>query len=183
MTDWSDVAARSAGYLQRDLPDPLDDVLGGVVERFSDGDAETRQAILESLTPEAARALSVYGERMASRAVHEDSTALLLRGLVAVGLAAAREYHKELMVLLPLFDRSARKLTIDPDGLFEAAAEILGDAAPEWLRRFPERSEAERDLGRMGYEERPTENGLLYARSGPEMSREEVEELQRWAEG
>ena len=86
-------------------------------------------------------------------------------------------------MLLPLFDRSARKLTIDPDGLFEAAAEILGDAAPEWLRRFPERSEAERDLGRMGYEERPTENGLLYARSGPEMSREEVEELQRWAEG
>ena len=117
---------------------------------------------------------------MASLAVHEDSTAMLLRGLVAVGQAAAREYHKELIVLLPLFDRSARKLTIDPDALFDAAAEILGEAAPEWLSRFPE---AERDLASMGYEERPSDNGLLYARSGPMMSREEVEELERWAKG
>ena len=86
-------------------------------------------------------------------------------------------------MLLPLFDRSARKLTIDPDALFDAAAEILGEAAPEWLRRFPERNEAERDLGRMGYEERATENGLLYATTGPKMSREEVEELERWLAG
>ena len=180
---WGNVAERSSGYLQRELPHPLDGVLGNAVERFSDGDEATREAILETMTRDAARALAVYGERMASLAVHEDSTATLLRGLVAVGLAAAREYHKELIVLLPLFDRSARKLTIDPDALFEAATEILSDAAPEWLRRFPERSEAERDLGRMGYEERPTENGLLYARTGPQMSREEVEELQRRLEG
>jgi hypothetical protein len=70
-----------------------------------------------------------------------------------------------------------------PDALFDAAAEILGEAAPEWLRRFPERSEAERDLARMRYEERPSDNGLLYARSGRMMSREEVEELQRRLEG
>jgi hypothetical protein len=176
---WNDVAARYAGYLQRDLPDPLDLVLGRVVERFADGDAETRAAILETQTLDAARALSVYGERMASLAVHEDSTGMLLRGLVAVGLAAAREYHKELIVLLPLFDRSARKLTIDPDALFDAAAEILGEASPEWLSRFPERSEAERDLAGMRYEERPSDKGLLYARSGPTRSREEAEELQR----
>jgi hypothetical protein len=171
------------GYLQRPLPDPLDLELGALVERFSDGDEEVRDEVLESLTLEAARVLAVYGERMASLAVHENSTAMLLRGLVAVGIAASKEDYKELLVLLPLFDRSARKLTIDPDGLFEAAAEILGDAAPEWLRRFPERSEAERDLVRMRYEERPSDNGLLYARSGPMMSREEVEELQRRLEG
>src|SRR5687768_8296707 len=124
------------GYLQRPLPDPLDLELGTLVERFSDGDAATREAILETMTLEAARALAVYGERMASLAVHQDSSAMLLRGLVAVGLAAAREYHKELIVLLPLFDRSARKLTIDPDALFDAATEILSEAAPEWLSRF-----------------------------------------------
>jgi hypothetical protein len=180
---WSDVAARSEGYLQRDLPDPLDLVLGNVVERFADGDAETRAAMLDSLTLDTARSLAVYGERMASLAVHEDTTAILLRGLVAVGMAAAREYHKELILLMPLFDRSAGKLTIDPDGLFAAAAEILGDAAPEWLSRFPERSEAERDLASMGYEERPSETGLLYTRTGSAMSREEVEDLERWAEG
>jgi hypothetical protein len=180
---WSEVAARDAGYLQRALPDPLDLVFGGVVERFSDGDRETRDTILESLTLDAARALAVYGERMASLAVHEDSTAVLLRGLVAVGLAATREYHKELIVLLPLFDRSARTLTIDRDGLFEAAAEVLGEAAPDWLRRFPERNEADRDPGSMGFAEQPADNGLLYTRTGPEMSREEVEELQRWVEG
>jgi hypothetical protein len=180
---WGDVARRSSGYLRRELPNPLDGVLGNVVERFSDGNEATREAIIETMTLDAARALAVYGERMASLAVHEDSTATLLRGLVAVGMAAAREYHKELIVLLPLFDRSARKLTIDPDALFDAAAEILAEAAPEWLSRFPERSEAERDLARMRYEERLSNNGLLYARSGPMMSREEVEELQRRLEG
>jgi hypothetical protein len=180
---WSDVAARSAGYLERPLPDPLDLVLGGVVERFADGDRETRVAVLDSLTLDAARALATFGERMASLGVHEDSTAVLLRGLVALGMAAAREYHKELIVRLPLFDRSARKLTIDPDALFEGAAEILGEASPEWLSRFPERSEAERDLASMQFEERPSEGGLLYQWTGPQMSREELDELQRWAEG
>jgi hypothetical protein len=180
---WSEVAARADGYLDRPLPDPLDLALAGVVERFSDGGERTREAILESLTLDAARSLAVFGERMASHAVHEDSTATLLRGLVAVGLAATREYEKELIVLLPLFDHSARTLTIDSAGLFQAAADILGDVAPDWLRRFPERAEADRELSAMGYEQRPAPNGLLYTRTTPAMSREEVEELQRWVDG
>jgi hypothetical protein len=180
---WSEVAARADGYLDRPLPDPLDLALAGVVERFSDGDERTREAILESLTLDAARSLAVFGERMASLAVHEDSTATLLRGLVAVGLAATREYEKELIVLLPLFDQSAGKLTIDSAGLFQAAADILGDVAPDWLRRFHERAEADRELSAMGYEQRPAPDGLLYTRTTPAMSREEVEELQRWVDG
>jgi hypothetical protein len=182
-TLWSEIAGRDTGYLQWELPHTLDGVLGSVVERFSNGDEDTREAILGTMTLEGARALAVYGERMASLAVHEDSTAALLRGLVAVGMAAAKEYEKELLVLLPLFDQSARKLTIDPDALFRSAAEVLGEQAPDWLARFPERSEPERALSVMGYEEERSDNGLLYARTTPELSRDEVEELERWAEG
>lgn len=182
-TLWGEIAGRSTGYLQWELPHTLDGVLGNVVERFSNGDEDTREAILGTMTVEGARALAVYGERMASHAVHEDSTATLLRGLVAVGMAAAREYEKELLLLLPLFDQSARKLTIDPDALFRSAAEVLAEHAPEWLASFPERPEPDRSLSVMGYEERRSDNGLLYARTTPELSREEVDELERWAEG
>jgi hypothetical protein len=182
-TLWGEIAERDTGYLHWDLPHTLDGVLGSVVERFSDGDEATREAIADTMTVEAARALAVYGERMASLAVHHDSSATLLRGLVAVGMAAAREYEKELILLLPLFDESARKLTIDPDALFRSAAEVLGERAPGWLAGFPERPEPDRSLSVMGYEERRSDNGLLYARTTPELSREEVDELERWAEG
>ena len=175
---WDEVVRRSDGYLQQPLPNELDLVVGTLVERFIDGDEEARKAVLETLTIEAARALSVYGERMASQAVHDDSTATLLRGLVAVGMAATREYEKDLVRLLPLFDHSARTLTVDPDALFGHAAEVLGDVAPAWLCDFPERNESERSLQTMGYEEHPTEDGLLYTRH-PSMSREEVEELEK----
>jgi hypothetical protein len=180
---WNEIDGRDVGYLNWELPHTLDGVLGSVVERFSEGDAATRKAILESMTIDAARSLAVYGERMASLAVHQDSTGTLLRGLVAVGIAAKQEYHKELMVLLPLFDHSARILTIDPDALFRSAADVLGEAAPEWIERYPERAPAERTLSVMGYEERRSENGLLYGRKGPQLTREQVEELERWAKG
>jgi hypothetical protein len=179
---WEEVERRGHGYLQAPLPAPLDAALGTVVERYADGDEATRETIRDSLTLGAAQALGTYAERMASQAVHEDSSAALLHGLVAIGVAAARQYEKDLMLLLPLFDRSATVLTIDPDDLFRRAADILGESAPRWLLEWPERSEAERDLGVMGYEERPSENGLLYARE-PDLSREEVDDLQRWIEG
>ena len=180
---WNEIAARDTGYLHWELPHTLDGVLGSVVERFSNGDEDTREAILGTMTLEGAQALAVYGERMASLAVHEDSSATLLRGLVAVGMAAAKEYEKGLLLLLPLFDASARSLTIDPDALFRSAAEVLGEHAPGWLAGFPERSEPERSLSVMGYEERASDNGLLYARTTPQLSREEVEDLERWAKG
>jgi hypothetical protein len=182
-TLWNEIAGRDTGYLHWELPHTLDGVLGNVVERFSNGDEATREAVLDTMTLEGARALAVYGERMASLAVHEDSSAVLLRGLVAVGMAAAREYEKELLLLLPLFDHSARTLTIDPDALFRSAAEVLGEHAPAWLARFPERPAPDRSLSVMGYEERRQDNGLLYARTTPDLSREEVDELERWAEG
>lgn len=122
---WEEVDRRSHGYLDAPLPAPLDAALGTVVERYADGDEQTREAIRDGLTLDAARALAVYAERMASQAVHDDSSAALLSGLVALGMAAAREYEKELMVVLPLFDRSARTIKIDPDALFEHATAIL----------------------------------------------------------
>jgi hypothetical protein len=175
---WEEVDRRSHGYLDAPLPAPLDAALGTIVERFAEGDEQMRDAIRESLTLDAAKALAVYAERMASQAVHDDSSGALLHGLVAVGIASAREYEKELMILLPLFDHSARKIGIDSDALFENAAEILGQDAPKWIPEYPERNEAERDLGAMGYEERPQENGLLYARDFG-LSREKVDEIIR----
>jgi hypothetical protein len=151
-------------YFWGPLPAPFDDTVETLVDAYIGGDDE-KAAIVDGLDTDKAWTLSAYAERAASLAVHGQSPEPLVRGLVAIGLAAARLYHKELLLLLPLFWRSAERLGVDGELLFKSSADLLGDDAPSWLRAFPDREPENRTLAVMGYEEREEPNGLLYHRA------------------
>lgn len=69
-------------------------------------------------------------------------------------------------MLLPLFQRSAEKLDADPRGVSAEASAHLGPTVPDWLSDFPQRAPELRRPEAMGYEERGSATGLLYARTG-----------------
>jgi len=152
-------------YFWGPLPAPLDEAAAKVVDSYIGGDDDEKAKIVDGIDTDRAWTLSGYAERAASLAVHERSPDPLIRGLVAIGLAATRLYHKELLLLLPLFWRSAERLGVDGTLLFTSAADLLGDVAPSWIRAFPDREPANRTLAVMGYEEREEPNGLLYHRA------------------
>lgn len=154
-------------YFWGPLPTAMDETAARVVDGFIGGDEEARTALLEAMNTDRAWTLSAYAERAASLAVHQSDPEPLVRGLVAIGLAATQLYEKEVLILLPLFWRSAERIGVDGTLLFTSASDLLGDAAPDpdWIRLFPERDERGRSLGVMGYEEREEPNGLLYHRA------------------
>jgi hypothetical protein len=152
-------------YFWGPLPAPFDETVAALVDAYIGGDEDEKAAIVDGLDTDKAWTLSAYAERAASLAVHGQSPEPLVRGLVAIGLAAARLYHKELLLLLPLFWRSAERLGVDGELLFKSSADLLGDDAPSWLRAFPDREPGNRTLEVMGYEEREEPNGLLYHRA------------------
>ena len=155
----------SDGYLSWPLPHERDEDCVRLIDSFLDSGTSERRAMVEALSLDQAQTLGVFAERMASHAVHSDSTEPLVRGLVAVGMAAAEDYSKELIPLLALFWRSAEHLTIDPDALFATVSELLGDEAPGWLLSFPEREPANRTPEVMMYEETLDSSELLYRRA------------------
>lgn len=155
------------GWFRGPLPAPFDQTVAKVVDSYIGGDDNERAQLISGLDTDRSWMLAGYAERAASLAIHEASPEPLVRGLVAVGLAAKHLYEKELLILLPLFWRSAERLGIDGSLLFSSASDLLGEGAPDpdWIRLFPERDERGRSLGVMGYEEHEEPNGLLYRRT------------------
>ncbi|MBA2794621.1 MAG: hypothetical protein H0U32_11620 [Thermoleophilaceae bacterium] len=93
----------------REFGVPLDDACSELVDAFVGGDGETRSAIVQAMSLPRAQGLAVYGERMASAGVCEDSSVILLRGVLAVGLASTAEYDKELIPLPPTVGSTRRQ--------------------------------------------------------------------------
>ena len=157
--------SRKRGWFKDPLPTAFDTTVARVVDGYLGADERGRDDIVDAIGIDRARTLSAYAERMASLAVHEKSPDPLIRGLVAIGLAAKEMYDKELVILLPLFWHSAARIGIDGTLLFTSAADLIGAEAPSWIRSFPERDERDRSLEAMHYEEHEEANGLLYRRT------------------
>jgi hypothetical protein len=152
-------------YFTAPLPSPFDETVATAVDAYIGGDDADKAAIVDATDNDRAWTLSAYAERAASLAVHQTSPEPLVRGLVAIGLASTQLYHKELIILLALFWRSAERLGVDGALLFTSAADLLGDIAPSWIRAFPAREPGNRTLAAMWYEEHEEPNGLLYRRT------------------
>lgn len=157
--------SRKRGWFKDPVPTAFDATVARVVDGYVGAEGAARAEILDAIDIDRARTLSAYAERMASLAVHEKSPDPLIRGLVAIGLAAKEMYHKELIILLPLFWHSAARIGVDGTLLFTSAADLIGDGAPSWIKSFPDRDERDRSLEAMHYEEHEEPNGLLYRRA------------------
>lgn len=156
---------RLVGYPKRPLIDPLDEQLDWLVDRYISGDEAFRAAFRQAIGLTAAVALEDYGVRMASTALRDQSPAALLKGVTATMLAAqceAEDPREVLIKIAPLHD-SAELLAVDPEDLFDRAAELAGPDAPSYLKRFRQRHPESRSLDAFEWERlEPPRDGLSY---------------------
>ena len=160
--DWLE-ADRNAGYLPRPIPDPLDEEIRELVDPVLDSGSWS--ALRARITPAHHAVLRVFAERMASLAVRRRDPELLEIALVALALGGLDSGSREALAIVPLVYRSAERLEVDPQELFEDVARYVGDEAAAQLRAFPQRSPRNRSIGAMGYEEARDEGGFRYRRT------------------
>jgi hypothetical protein len=153
---------RGDGYYRSRIPSAYDSRIGRVIAGFTAASPVVQAAFRESLDADRADLLRVWSERLAALAVRLDSSEPLVQGLV--GLSVAQEDGgSEAMLVAPLHRRSAEKLGLDPERIFDAAAGRTDLAGARWLREVRDLQERPEDAG---YVEDADADGFRYLRSG-----------------
>jgi hypothetical protein len=153
-------AARGLALLEDGRPCDPDSFVSGVTDfvdfvRYSS--AQDQQKIREQLEPKHFARLRGYASRMASRAVQRGSVEDVERGLAASAFEGGRFDYRYTVITLCLLHRSAEKLGVNVDELFQRAASLGDKASKELLLGYLARGD--KRLEAMGYKEGVGEDG------------------------
>jgi hypothetical protein len=148
-------------YLQSRIPQALDTRVGRAVAAFGVASPGGQAAIREAIDDSRASLLRAWSERMAALAVRLESESPLVQGLVGLSLAQEADTGEALLVA-PLHRRSAEKLDVTPDRVFDAAAGRTDLAGARWLRDARDCDDQPEDAG---YIEDEDADGFRYGRA------------------
>lgn len=148
-------------YYSTPLPSPVDEALAEIVSAFTAWTRPKREDFLESL-PAAKRALfGIFGHRAATLAVRRGDPDWLSLGLLGSAIA---NYEippgRNVDVAMAVFYHCAQKLSIDPERLFDEAAEFASGDITTRLRNFGRRTDV--NLKQFGWREIKTQDGVRY---------------------
>jgi hypothetical protein len=159
------LAAAPIGWGGAPIPAPIDDDAALVVDAYLAADGAGRARLVPLVDEDAAAALLVHAERLASLGVRAGESDAVRRGLAAVALAwdACPEIAHAVVALAVLYDAARR--TGDPRPLFEeAAAGAPADVAPAF-RDFLSRGDLDEIAPAMGFIEGADRGGFRYYRT------------------
>lgn len=148
-------------YYQEPLGSETDKKLDEVVTHFMAATAAEHERFQASLDKTTRSLLGIYGHRAATRAVREDKSALLLQGLVGMGITNYTVPPKRnVEVGVAIFHHCARKLGESPIELFDEAARYTSPHMATFFEEFGRRANV--TLGRYGWQELKTPEGVKY---------------------
>ncbi len=153
----------SSAYYKQAIPSEIDEQIGDVLVRLSSCDEDELVSVAGGIAGGQARVLSLFAERMASLAVRKNSPNPIRKGLAALMIVARTEDVREVLLVLSLLHDAAMKVTGSAKELFADAGALFGGA--ELLNGYLERSDEDKRIQVMGYEESETEDGFLYVRT------------------
>jgi hypothetical protein len=152
---------RSEDYYDSAIPGPEDSSIARAVKAFSEADPTWQATFRDAVDHDRADLLCAWSERVAALAVRLDSERPLVIGLV--GLSVADETAAgEAMLIAPLHRRSAEKLDVDADRLFDEAAGMTDLIGARWVRDARDSADQVEDSG---YVEHTDEDGFRYLRA------------------
>ena len=154
-------APGGGGYYRSRIPCAEDSEIARAINAFSESTPREQAAFRAGIDRTRAGLLQVWSERIAALAVRLDSPKPLVLGLVGLSLAQADDDHEALLVA-PLHRRSADKLDVDADRLFDEAAGLTDLIGARWLRDARDSDEQVEDAG---YVEHFGEDGFRYLRA------------------
>jgi hypothetical protein len=152
---------RGNAYHRSRIPNAYDSRVGRAVAAFSVASPGGQAAIREAIDDDRAGLLRSWSERLAALGVRFESPSPLVQGLVALSLAQEADGGEALLVA-PLHRRSADKLGLDPDRVFDAAAGRTDLSGARWLRDARDCADQPED---MGYVEDEDADGFRYGRA------------------
>jgi hypothetical protein len=155
-----DVPPGSRYYASR-IPVAADDRIGRAVAAFSAASPAAQAAIREALDDDASDLLRAWAERMASLAVRLESGGPLVQGLVGLSLAEETD-PAEAMLVATLHRRSAEKLGLPVQRIFDGASGRTDLAGARWLRDAGESPDQPEDAG---WVEDEDADGFRYGRA------------------
>jgi hypothetical protein len=152
---------RTEGYYDSAIPNAEDSHIARAVKAFSEADPVWQAAFRDAIDHDRADLLCAWSERVAALAVRLDSERPLVIGLV--GLSVADEAAAgEALLIAPLHRRSAEKLDVDAERLFDEAAGETDLLGARWLRDARDSDDQVEDAG---YVEHVDEDGFRYLRA------------------
>ena len=155
--------ARGSDYYKQAIPSDIDAAIGEALARLSSCDDADRALVVEGIAGDHARVLKLFAERMASLAVRRNSPEPVRKGLAALSIVTRTEDEREVLLVLSLLHDAAMKVSGSAKEIFAEGGAVLGGA--KLLNGFLRRSDADKHIKAMGYEESETEDGFLYVRT------------------
>lgn len=148
-------------YYSAALPSPADDALAEVVSAYTGWPAHVRERFVVSLPQDRSGLFAIFGHRAATLAVREGDPDRLRLGLIGNAIANTHiPPSRNVDAALAVFYHCARKLEVDPAGLFNEAAQFAAEEMAERLRAFGRRAEV--TLKQFGWREIKTSEGVRY---------------------
>jgi hypothetical protein len=159
----SDQQRQFNAFAPAPIPDPRDRVLDDFMASVVAGGPDEVRGRLASLSDAGRRVLRSHAERLASRAVREQSSDLLVAALVATVLGGLDQNAWEAMMPMALIDDASRRLGLEPADVFEQAAAIVGHPGSVNLMVWLTRSAEDRTPEAMGFAPATEAGGFRYA--------------------
>jgi hypothetical protein len=152
---------RGDAYHRSRIPNAYDSRVGRAVAAFTTATPGGQAAIREAIDDDRAGLLRAWSERLAALGVRLESHSPLVQGLVALSLAQEADGGEALLVA-PLHRRSAEKLGLDAERVFDTAAGRTDLAGARWLRDARDSEDQPEDAG---YVEDEDADGFRYGRA------------------
>src|SRR4051794_34852698 len=158
---------RGDAYHRSRIPNAYDSRVGRAVAAFTAASPGGQAALREAIDDNRAGLLRAWSERLAALGVRLESQSPLIQGLVALSIAQEADAAESLLVA-PLHRRSAEKLGLDADRVFDAACGRTDLAGARWLRDARDCDDQPEDAG---YIEDSDADGFRYGRAGSSTAR------------
>jgi hypothetical protein len=150
-------------YYSHPIPSEMDENLSEVIGGYLSLDNETFESIVSGIEGDNARVLGLYAERMASLAVRQHSAAPIRNGLIALIIYSRTQDSRDVMLILSLLHDASIKVAGDANEIFHEISSLV--CGEKLLNNFLARSDEDKSIKAMGYEESCNEDGFLYMRT------------------
>lgn len=155
--------ALESAYYQQPISCELDDEIGDILVELSTYNQKDIELITDNVSSDDGRVLGLFAERMASLAVRQNSLEPIRRGLFALLIYSRTEDPRDVLLVLSLLHDAIIKVGDIPKTIFNETGALFGGSA--FLSDFLDRSEEDKSIDSMGYEESKNEEGFLYVRT------------------
>jgi hypothetical protein len=149
-------------YYAATLPSPADEALRRVISAFTAWPSLQRDRFIAALPAHKLPLFGIFGHRAATLAVRQSDPDWLHLGLIAFAIANyfQSEHSHNPDIAFAVFYHCARKLEMDPEQVFDAAAGYAGESFARRMRAFGRRNDVTLKL--YGWREIKTPDGYRY---------------------